>query len=369
MNNSTRNGNIEMLRFFMCIMVVLFHADISVYNVKIGGGGFLAVDFFFMITGYFLAQKLKPVEGNYVSQQSFLEICNESWIDLKKRIEAVYPVFILSFLVSAFLEVIGNDQSLIHDILLLTLSPFTCLFLISFGYPTVGHMLVSWYLSSLFFARWLLYPLVKIHYDVYVKYIAPVLCILLIGTYASYFGTLDVTSAEIGFIRGGCLRALTMISMGMVMCELSYKLQEICFTITGIRFLTVIEVIMWIIVFASMLFLPDSLSQNWELLILFMMIMALIVTLCRKSRLYGRLNYGVVMFLGRLSKTWFLNHLAWLHFWPSITMRIGIELSYAQNVISAFLFSFFTSLIIMRFAEKLRMFTCMAKHLIVCKQN
>lgn len=369
MNNSTRNGNIEILRFFMCVMVVLFHADISVHNVNIGGGGFLAVEFFFMITGYFLAQKLKPVEGNYVSHRSILEICNESWVNIKKRIEEVYPVFIMSFLVSALLEVIGNDQSLTHDMLLLTLSPFTCLFLISFGYPTTGHMLVSWYLSSLFFAQWLLYPFVRIYYNIYVKYIAPVICILIVGTYASYFGTLDVTSAEIGFIRGGCLRAIVMISMGMVVYELSCKLREIHFTVTGIRLLTITEIFMWMAVFAGMFFLPDGLSQNWELLILFMMIMALIVTLCRKSRLYGRLNYGVVMFVGRLSKTWFLNHLAWLHFWPSITRRIGIELSYAQNIILAFLLSFFTSLIIMRFTEKLRFFTCMAKRLIVCKQD
>ena len=56
-----RNGNAELLRVFMSAGIVLYHAGIAKFSCR---GGFLAVDFFFMVTGFFLAQRLRPAEGS-----------------------------------------------------------------------------------------------------------------------------------------------------------------------------------------------------------------------------------------------------------------------------------------------------------------
>ena len=51
MKNKERNGNIELLRFVFCVMMVLYHA----WYVR---RGYIGVEFFFMVTGYFLAEKI-----------------------------------------------------------------------------------------------------------------------------------------------------------------------------------------------------------------------------------------------------------------------------------------------------------------------
>jgi peptidoglycan/LPS O-acetylase OafA/YrhL len=45
-----RNGNIERLRFFFAVSVVMHHALLNHYR-----GGWIGVEFFFMITGYFMS--------------------------------------------------------------------------------------------------------------------------------------------------------------------------------------------------------------------------------------------------------------------------------------------------------------------------
>lgn len=52
-----RNGNIEILRFLFCIGIVLFHAWVN-------PRGFIGVEFFFIVTGFFLAKK-----GGYTKEE------------------------------------------------------------------------------------------------------------------------------------------------------------------------------------------------------------------------------------------------------------------------------------------------------------
>ena len=46
-----RNGNIELLRFLFCADIVLYHAGFL-------PRGYVGVEFFFMVTGFFLADKI-----------------------------------------------------------------------------------------------------------------------------------------------------------------------------------------------------------------------------------------------------------------------------------------------------------------------
>lgn len=51
MNHKMRNGNIELLRFMFCMCVALYHAWVN-------PRGFIGVEFFFIVTGFFLAKKV-----------------------------------------------------------------------------------------------------------------------------------------------------------------------------------------------------------------------------------------------------------------------------------------------------------------------
>ena len=53
-----RNGNIEILRFIFCMLIILVHFPQEV-RYFFGASGYLGVEFFFMISGLFLGRKLK----------------------------------------------------------------------------------------------------------------------------------------------------------------------------------------------------------------------------------------------------------------------------------------------------------------------
>ena len=50
---SKRNGKIELMRFVFAIVIACFHLNMGIFS-----SGMLAVEFFFIVTGYLLAKSL-----------------------------------------------------------------------------------------------------------------------------------------------------------------------------------------------------------------------------------------------------------------------------------------------------------------------
>lgn len=102
---SKRDGNIEILRFLFSLGVVLFHGGLGVR------GGYLGVEFFFMLTGAFLAKSLDQ-DSNLKKPEPFVDTCSASLQYLKKRVIKIYPSFFLSTLIGAVVTIIGDSEKL-----------------------------------------------------------------------------------------------------------------------------------------------------------------------------------------------------------------------------------------------------------------
>ena len=96
-----RNPNIEFLRFLFCWIVVFYHANFQKIPF---GGGYLGVEFFFILSGVYLGKKLKN-ESRY--KESLGDSLTNSWKYLWKRIKNIYPFYILSCAVGMLLYVAG----------------------------------------------------------------------------------------------------------------------------------------------------------------------------------------------------------------------------------------------------------------------
>ena len=74
MKSVKRNGKIELMRFVMCIFVIIYHAEDSInFNhlprffdlITLSKHGCIGVEFFFVLSGFFMA---KAAEKDYLSK-------------------------------------------------------------------------------------------------------------------------------------------------------------------------------------------------------------------------------------------------------------------------------------------------------------
>ncbi len=69
---SKRIGELEFLRFVFAIEIILWHTNVLL-DTRISTGGYRGVEFFYIITGYFLAYSLshmrRPEAGNLTSSE------------------------------------------------------------------------------------------------------------------------------------------------------------------------------------------------------------------------------------------------------------------------------------------------------------
>ena len=364
MKINRRNGNIEVLRFFMCLVIMLFHAGFSHFPVR---GGYLAVEFFFLITGVFTAKGLRK-ERDLHRAERMEETLKASCTNLKKRFGAIFPYFLLANIIGVLLHIFSGEESQIRILLKCVYIPFDCFFLSLFGFPIAGVTGVAWYLSALFLALWCLYPIARRWYAGLV-YIAPVLGAIVIGAFGRYFGNLDIVDDLVGVIPGGFLRAVVMISLGMFVYEVSLALQNIEMSLWGKRGLTLIEVVFWLAVFLGMIVWQAELAPGLDMLVVFCMLGGMAITISEKSLLHGRFEQRGVIFCGRLSLVLFMNHIAWLKYWPEIMRFTGLRALDGVTAASMILIIFVTSLGILAGGDALRKGTVQLARLIAHKNN
>lgn len=86
-----RKGNIEFFRFMFSLAVVLLHSNYILLPMR---GGFLGVEFFALLSGFFLA---KESDNNNI--KTFENSIKESLKVIIKQYKKIFPILLLSSLV------------------------------------------------------------------------------------------------------------------------------------------------------------------------------------------------------------------------------------------------------------------------------
>ena len=96
---------------------------------------------------------------------SMREACIESSQYCWRRIKGIMPYFFVSTIIGTFILGVTYDWRFNLENILNILNDF--LFLQSYGFPVMSVTGVVWYLSSMFFAMWILYPIARNKYYLY----------------------------------------------------------------------------------------------------------------------------------------------------------------------------------------------------------
>lgn len=114
-----RNGLIDFYRFIFALIIVSYHSH-HLYERALGEipfiGGDSAVEFFFILSGFFLMKK---------ASQNSSDIVNTTWNEIFKKVKMLYPAFLISYGVALVIQISSGERfnavlASIGELLLLT---------------------------------------------------------------------------------------------------------------------------------------------------------------------------------------------------------------------------------------------------------
>ena len=344
-NKQTRNGKIEFYRFSFCIVILLFHIgehlwyknNISFNNsldISFFAHGMIAVEFFFLVSGYFLAKEInkktttKKISSNTLSKEWFGY--------LKKKVLSIFPQHTVAFVIAIICASIFRKYGIAEIIRCLFCSIPQFFFLqmtgirINDSYPNN----VEWYISAMLVAIALIYPIYRKHKDGFQKIAAPIIAILGIGYLTSSFGKVSATIIWDKFIMLGTLRAIAIMCLGICSYELSQYIQKKKLTKKEQTVLYTIEIFS---IIGTLVYIITSLSRNTEAIIVALIFAFTTFAFSNKGLLTNMFNNKFIYFLGKISLPIYLSHL------PAINLTKGLFMN-ESIVIKVILVLIFTSI-------------------------
>ncbi len=302
MNTTKRNGEIELFRFVFSVIIVFYHFGLTCER-NFFEGGYLGVEFFFLVSGYFLASHA------YANRKDDWEsTVSDTWRYLLSKIKALYPYFICAMILNAVVRLlIVNHYGAFGMVKEFGTSlPSLSLVFMGAGYDNAGFYVGnSWFISSMLLAMLVLYPLLLRFYHASTGILFPVTSVVLLGFMSVKYGKFDTFYTWTGMFYLGTLRAFAEIALGASLFELvrSLKRGNTCFSVFGKLLLSCIKYGSYLAVVAFIMFVDTG---NTELHAI--MFTALGIVLTMSGYCYSIPNCAFIRFLGKISVPIFIFH-------------------------------------------------------------
>lgn len=192
-----RNALLELWRFLFCIAVLGFHF-FSKTTLNIFHAGYLGVEFFFIVSGYFIAshyEKHKP-------EASFTQKAQLIFSYIVSRLKRLYPLYFLALILMLFVKTIFNNYS-VSEVFSLLKDCFAEFFLLQWS-PLGKEVLISagWFVPSVFFGGLLFLLLLIFTGRLGGLVISPLISFFIYRYYFHLIGKIDVIYAHHSVIRG-----------------------------------------------------------------------------------------------------------------------------------------------------------------------
>lgn len=209
-----RNGRIDLLRFVFALVIMLHHSRYVLgddHAVFIGGS--LAVEFFFLVSGYLMA-----VSAERANQRGPMTRPGaETWSFLLRKCRGFLPEFWIAWVIGFVFVSFAEHYTLLQAFHAFKDEIFEVLLLKMTGLYVQGIDGVIWYLSAMLVAMAILYPLLRRHRDVTEKIICPLLALLILGYFCQALGHPRNPTKWLGFVYKGLPRGIAEISLGVTL--------------------------------------------------------------------------------------------------------------------------------------------------------
>jgi peptidoglycan/LPS O-acetylase OafA/YrhL len=328
--------NIDFLRFFLCIGIILRHLhngfihnaefqNIIGYNNIINNNlGYLPVDCFFIISGFFLFFATDFNQNTYKF--------------ISKKFARLLPVIVFATVLSL------SITSIITHKLILPLKDVWTLFLLNNvgltnEYTTLANI---WYVSALFWTSLLFFYLYKIMDKKWFNILMA--CI----AFTSYLFYINISIGQSPFLTKyifnyGLIRSFAGMSLGYFIFRI-YKdiiVNNVKNTLFNKIFYTVLEACLLLFVFINMLY--KNMDYNNPLIIVLAFAILFLLFISKKGYISKILDNDFSKILGRYTYSIYVTHVLIRNLWMLVIFKYfkDFVLNYPiQNLLAIFVLAF-----------------------------
>ena len=319
-----RNLEIDLYRLLFAFTVVLVHShglkppDPTRYPFC---GGYLAVEFFFMLTGYFATRKME-CSGNYrmAARQAIIW----TWKKFLQLYQYVIPAVILHYFANAWMQKLPAFET----VKMLLYGTFEMLLLPASGIYETFQILPLWYLSALLLTLPMFYYMAMRLRDTFFYLISPLSILFIYGYFSVTYGHLDVWSKWTGHFLLALLRSWAGLCLGGLCYLLAERLKKVPFSKEGLLLLRTIKILC---LAGSVFYMLTRCRRKLDFLCVGLLFIALVITFSNMQEC----NRKCGNFLSELSLALYVSH------WTirSIVPVIMPEATYAEMLIPYLLIS------------------------------
>ena len=200
-----RNGLVQLLRVACCAAVVLLHARglgaTGIGRLELFRAGYLAVEFFFVTSGYLLAASACGAQDGAGGS-----LLADTRGYLARRLRRIYPYYLFAFVVAFAGFMVIYRCSVVQIGARLAEAVFEMLMIghaSGLTLPTQeAYNFATWYLSVLLLASAVVYPVCRRWKRTFTDIAAPLIGVLTAGWLFRRFGSLDLALYPECLIRG-----------------------------------------------------------------------------------------------------------------------------------------------------------------------
>ena len=295
----SRNQMIDILKIIFVIAIFCCHLNsLSQPKEKVElfmHLGFLGVEFFFIVSGYFMFSKLDRIKE--------YDISNETIKFILHKISIFFPYYIFAYIIGFIVLHYQNKIQLNMLIKDLVMSIPSILQLQISGIKCYQALTSTWYLSAMILSMCFLFPIVFKLKSTFSKIIAPLIVVFIYGYLSLNIGNLaTIDPINGGVVYTGLLRGIAGISLGCSCFEIAKYLREYKLSNHGKKIITYLEILLYFLILYLMNY---KATFRLDFIIVLLFIIALSITFSNQSYTKN-IIHKEYLWIGKLSLIIFL---------------------------------------------------------------
>ncbi len=336
-----RSSYLDVAKFLFSIVIILFHFDVFFF------GGYIMVEAFFMISGFFMMKSLPssadPADSLGVATGKFV------WKKYRSILYFLIPSAVIGCIAYIFIMPRETDQVLMQSVLML----FEILPLQAAGYTGFYSTGVSWYLSAMLLVLLVAYPLAKKLGDTFSLIICPLVSVMVYGYISYTIGSYCEPNVWIeNMFHSGLLRGIAGISAGCFLFECVKRAEKKKPSPIQRIIFTALEIAGW---WYCVYIIHNYYKTIYDGAVVFFMFGLLLIGISGYSFLSGSLRFGWSKYLANISTVVYLNH----YYWGRLLEKCFTQYTKNQQIVMYFILIalsstvvFFTGSLLRRFFER-----------------
>lgn len=333
-----RNGKIDLLKFLFAIIVLIHHTRYVVGDkTSLFLGGSLAVEFFFLVSGYLMMAGIKQMPEHPASLGA------ETGAFLWKKYKSFCPEIIIAYFIAFTVTYLGGKTGF-FKLLATSFSDVLLVGMTGLRIKSVNGAI--WYLSSMLLAMAILFPLLRKFGDTALHVIIPLGSLLLLGWFCGNGDSPRNPTSWIGWTYRGNLRALAELGIGVTLYPIVEKIKQRDFSVFGRILLTLVEYACYA---AFILYMYFEKATRMDYFFIFALAVGLAITFSQKG-IDAKLFDGHFSWLGKFSFSIYLSH----HFYSTNIDQFFPGYSPKRLLVIYYGLSLGTALVVMGLSDLLR---------------